>query len=328
MKQVLIRANTDYLFPLPQTYNILIKEINNKLKFPIKNINIRHKGQYINKNNFKNINDELNILDINVNLKGGAGFPNANHLIVLSNVQLFLPPAILTLLLWASLYLIRYSLVYTKPGEKHNNNNQYINLLKNIKNIVVIPKPNNYNFLKELFIISLVFYIFSVIPSLIISISKSHICPAYKINFPLLVVVTVAPLFLLFGVCGYYKQMGSNMEDPSGIYISAGIIFVLCGGYILQNINNSLKEWEPNDLEKDWYKEIGLSIIPISAIFLYIIFRILFIYSGYNFGNTSGLITMGFVFLSISYFVLSDFIRIYINSVSSPDSNCPQISLS
>ena len=322
MKQVLIKANTDYLFPLPQTYNLLVKEIFNKLKVPIKNINIQHKGQCINENNFKNINDKLNILDININLNGGAGFPNSNHLVALSNVQLFLTPAILTLLLWVSLYLTKYSLVYTKENSDKNNNNQ------NIKNLVVIANPNNYNFLKELFIISLVFYIFTVIPSLIISISKSHNCPAYKINLPLLVLVTVAPIFLLFCVCTFYKEMGSNIENPSGIYISAGILFVLCGTYILHHINSSLKEWEPNDLEKDWYQKIGLSIIPISASFVYIIFRILLIYSGYNFGNTFGLITMGLVFLCVSYFVLSDFIRIYVDSVSSPDSNCPQIPLS
>ena len=53
MKQVLLHSNDSYLFPLPQTYLSLVKEISNKTNLFENNINIYHKGKFVTENNFR-----------------------------------------------------------------------------------------------------------------------------------------------------------------------------------------------------------------------------------------------------------------------------------
>ena len=77
MKQVLVHSNKTYLFPLPETYEELVKRIIDKVKSH--NITIYHKNKIVKDINF---NEDLIILDVCFTLQGGLEYPVITNIIL------------------------------------------------------------------------------------------------------------------------------------------------------------------------------------------------------------------------------------------------------
>ena len=311
MKQVLLHSNDSYLFPLPQTYLSLVKEISNKTNLFENNINIYHKGKFVTENNFQNINENLNILDIRPKLKGGGGFPDFTTMVFSTVFQTILTSTIGTIIIIIIILTATYSL--EKPELRT------AGILETIGTIQFVPTTKTFDWKREVLFLGIFYYIFAVVPAFSILALKSKKCPTFKPPWNKLGLFAAIPFPVLLVVC--WAQMSTKpgtSSDPSILYIILGIVLCLCGYNIMNVSNETLKEWEHEDANTDLYN------IPIYAIFWYCALRFLLIWGNNTYGFAKGTFMMIATVLFVTISVTPDYIDAYLRYISSPFSKCPQ----
>jgi len=308
MKQVLVHSNNTYLFPLPQTYLSLVKEISNKTNLCENNISIYHKGHYITKNNFQDINENLNILDVQPKLNGGGGFPNFTIMFIVAIVQTILTSIV------GSTILISFSTILKsliEPDDKGHLSDAFGTLK-------LVQPFNQINWLREILYASIIFYIFSFAPAIAISVLKNNKCPTYKPPWTQIGIASAAPIPLLLVICGLQTIFGKQSSNPSLIYLITGAVFAISGYFIMSSANNSLQEWEHEESKTDLY------VIPFYATGWYLVLRILLLRGNNEYSIGGGMVMTLITFLFVAISIFPDFIDAYLRYISSPFSQCPQ----
>lgn len=311
MKQVLLHSNKTYLFPLPQTYSSLVKEIGNKTCLKENNMNILHKGRIVTKTNFQNINENLNILDIHPKLNGGGGFPNFTKMVVTTAIQNILTAITGTIVLIMIIMIATYSL---EPPEIRSKGAIYT-----LESLRFFPTFKNVDLKREFLFFGIFYYIFATVPSLSILLLKSQKCPKYKPPFKQMLIYAAIPFPVLLILCFFQKSTKPGMTtDPSILYMIAGAVFTFCGYQIMNLANNSLKEWEHEDSQTDLYK------IPNYAAVWYCLLRFLLIWGNNTYNFFKGMVMIGVTFIAVNIGIAPDYIDAYLRYISSPFSRCPQ----
>jgi len=308
MKQVLVHSNDSHLFPLPQTYLSLVKEISNKTNLCENNISIYHKGHYITKNNFQDINENLNILDVLPKLNGGGGFPNFTAMIIIAVAQTIFTSLYGSFILILSAVVTKYCI---EPASTRD-------LLDTFGTIQLVQPFENVNWLREILYAGIVFYIFSFAPAITILALKNNKCPTYKPPWTQIGIASVAPFPLLLLICGIQKLSSGPSLNPSLIYLIVGVTFAISGYFIMASANNSLQNWEHEDSKTDLY------VIPFYATGWYLALRILLLRGNSEYSIGGGMVMTFITFLFVAISTVPDFVDAYLRYISSPYSQCPQ----
>ncbi len=192
MKQVLLQAKDTYLFELPQTYISLIKETCHKLKISEHDFVLYHKGMVVNNKTFRNINDDLNILDVSIKLNGGGDFPNITKLVGIGAVSSgFIVIILLSLL---SFILVVTTYIVESPKERKKG------LLETFDSINYVPlwkSLTTNDISREILFLGIVVYIFSTIPVFSILLLRSRECPTFKPPWVKLLLISIVYGFYL-----------------------------------------------------------------------------------------------------------------------------------
>ena len=310
MKQVLINADKSYLFPLPDNYDELIKNIKNIIN--TNDITVYNKSKILTKNNFDNLNDNLNILDISLKLNGGSGYPVITNIIFNMILSGFLTILFATFMFIMTCYCISKTHLSKESGNKLNN-------FEFIMNLNIFPNGKGNSNLKIEYVYPfMVFYVFSIIPSIILLYTKKSKCPSYKPPYIPIYLCLFIPIFIISIISFISDKI--NSKDYFSLYIILIVIFFTSGLINIIYSNKSLMTWEhidisQNEISDDFY------IIPTVAVFIYCILRKLLIIGNNDFGKMT--IPMLFMLFTFSYVGISSF---YLDSllkyVSSPYSIC------
>lgn len=302
MKQVLINSKDNYIFELPKTYDLFIKEVCNKLKVKKENINLYYNLTSINKNNFKEINKELNIIDFSFKLKGGSGFPSIMKLLAVIVTLTLLLTFILFFTVISILSVINYTV-----GKK--------TFLQIFEEINYVPSWNSFsinNHPIEFLFISIIIYIFSTIPLGTILYIKERECPTFNINWIYLAIIFLLPFILSLVLCILVKKEKGYNPYLSSIYWISGLLFILSGVVITKILKNKIEKWENNE-DKD---TVNLHSIPFVATLSYILLRITSIWGNKNSGFIKELFILFSTFLGTTIASLSSYTNIYMKYTS------------
>lgn len=260
MKQVLINSTKQYVFPLPLTYMSLIKTITNKENLKLNSINIYHKGKLLTEKNYKNINENLNILDVLPNIKGGS-YPNLNYTLGYTSLNIIITTICGTILL------------PTIAGFTNNSISKK-SLSETIEAITFLPS-DKINPWFELFYLSIYYYIFSVLPVSLILGLKNKLCPYYKppslsLLFYALIPYPIVLLtwFVLPGIINSENINNQTTLTYSLILTLIAILFSVSGTAFTYSANKSLGDQQNENMNTD------LFYIPFIAIGFYLLLRI------------------------------------------------------
>ena len=287
MKQVLVHSNKTYLFPLPETYEDLVKHITDKVKSH--NIIIYHKNKIVKDIDF---NEDLIILDVCFTLKGGLEYPVITTIILNMLIVGIISSSIGTFLIILVTYIT-------------SSINGKISMIELIENNFFKK-----NFNTEVVYASIIYYIFSVIPSLSILYTKNAKCPSFTLSLASYL-YCLLPFFSIVAIIIYDKAVGIKKADSPILYCILLSSFILIGQLI---IYQTIKLLSDNSTDvAEIYK------IPFVGLFAYIILRALLV--GNNFGMMS--IPMIFILIVFSYIgMVSYYNDAYIKYISSPYSKC------
>jgi hypothetical protein len=313
MKQVLLQANDTYLFPLPQTYISLVKETCNKLKISEHHFILYHEGTVVNKDNFKNINDDLNILDVSIKLNGGGDFPNVTKLVGIGAFSSGLIVVVLLSLL--SLILVVTTYIVESPKEREKG------ILETFDSINYVPiwktlTANDVS--REILFLGIVVYIFSTIPVFSILLLRSRQCPTFKPPWSKLLLISIAPYVLWIILCISIKSDTGKDADNTPLYLFTGGVFIAVGAIITTISNNSLKEWSHEDTSIDLYA------IPVSATIGYSLMRFFSLFGNTKSSFISGLMYIGLTFIATTAAAAPFYIDAYMKYTSSLVQGCAQ----
>lgn len=307
---VILRDNNKtHVFDLPKTYNGLLQKVNRI--FNNSDFDLFYKNKIISSNNFENINESNNIININFRLKGGRGFPNFINMIINSIVNIIVSLILGIFTLFFSFLMITYSLEQPENRKK--------GVIKTFETLKFFP-PNwkDTNFFLEFLFFGITFYVFSL-QTLSILYQKSQKCPTFEVNWQYLGILTGIPFPILLILCFFQKSTkNGQIIDPTIIYILTGITFFLCGYLITSQANKTLKEWEHENSVTDLFK------MSFYAIGWYILLRTALIIGNNNFGILFGSLMMIILYLFVSIGILPEYIDAYLKYISSPFSKCPQ----
>lgn len=301
MKQVLLRANNTYLFELPKTYELFINTISDKLKSDSTYFTVYQKSKKIHKNNFTSLNEDLNILDISMRLQGGGDFPSVSKLLFSVIGLNFLVIVIKLILLYFILHFVNYT------ANPIDFSNLQVQTLKN-------SSMNDILF-KEILMIGIIIFVFSITHVLSIVYLKSTQCPTFKPSFNMYKFLFIISISLIVSIIIYNKKYPP--DDNNIIYLLIGIVFIGCGLFITYRLNNELKKFENNENndtdENDLYKiviwgAIGYSIIRIISLIQ----------------NKDNKIIILFAFISAVISATPSFIDSYMKYTSGLSTSCPQ----
>jgi hypothetical protein len=312
MKQVLINSNKSYLFPLPKSYEELLTNIINKIN--TNNITIYHKSKVLTKNNFNNLNENLNILDISSKLNGGADYPVITNIMFNMILSGFLTTILGTFIFVITIYTITKAVLPEEVRKK-------INVFDFIGQLNIFPKSKeDRDFKLEILYTSIIYYIFSVIPAIILLYTKKSKCPSYDPPYKTIYIYSLIPIVCIFLLIVSNYSPG-NKGDPTILYFVLASIFTYCGYMIMRSSNNSLMEWEHIDTSQNGITQTDFYKIPFFAVIIYIILRTLLIIGNNDFGKMT--IPMLFVLMTFSYIGISSFyLDAFLKYVSSPYSIC------
>jgi uncharacterized membrane protein YidH (DUF202 family) len=311
MKQVLINSTKQYMFPLPFTYISLIDNIKKRENIQLNSINIYHKGKLLTEENYKNINENLNFLEILPNLKGGS-YPNINNTLGYTALNIVITTICGTILL---LSIAGFT----------NNSISKKSLLETIKEITFVSS-NKINPWFELFYLSIYYYIFSVLPVSLILALKNKICPYYKtpslslflyalIPFP----VVLLTWFLLPAIIKSENINNQNTLTYSLILTIIAIIFGVSGTAFTYSANKSLNDQQNEKMNND------LFYIPFIAVVFYLFLRCPLLIKTGNISFISDIFFILVTFFLVSIGISPNFVNALNTNISGPfASHCKQ----
>ena len=293
MKQVLLQANNNYLFKLPDTYTALVKETCNRVNIPEHQLLLYYNGSIVNKNNFIYINKDLNILDVSVKLKGGVNFPSVMKLLgVLISLSI-----VLVIALFFLVSFILSVTTYIANGSKGNTIIEKIfEIFSSIKYIPKWSTLSSNDLSSEFLFFSLVIYIFSSIPIFTILSLKQKQCPSFKPPWKTLLLTFFSPFPLWIIFCLFVKSDTGNNPYISALYWVTGALFFASGIIITMMSANELQKWDKEN------NIVNLNYIPFSAGLAYFILRVSSIWRNNtnNFGWELAYIIITFMFTSLA----------------------------
>jgi uncharacterized membrane protein YidH (DUF202 family) len=315
MKQVLISSIKQYVFPLPLTYMSLIHNIKKRENIQLNSINIYSKGKLLTEKNYKNLNKDLNedliLLDILPNIKGGS-YPNINNTLGYTILNIVITTLCGTILL------------PTISGFTNNSISKK-SLLETIKEITFLPS-HKINPWFEIFYLSIYYYIFSVLPVSLILALKNRICPYYKTPSLSLFLYSLIPFpivlltwFLLPGIIKSENVNNQNTLIYSLILMVIAIILCISGTAFTYYANKSLNDQQNKKMNND------LFYIPFIAVVFYLFLRFPLLI---KIGNSSFITDIFFIlvtFLFVSIGISPNFVNALNTNISGPfASHCKQ----
>jgi hypothetical protein len=289
----------------------LIKNITNKENLKLNSINIYHKGKLLTEKNYKNINENLNILDVLPNIKGGS-YPNLNYTLGYTSLNIIITTICGTILLPTIAGFTNNSI--SKKG-----------LSETIEAITFLPS-DKINPWFELFYLSIYYYIFSVLPVSLILGLKNKLCPYYKppslsLLFYALIPYPIVLLtwFVLPGIINSENINNQNTLTYSLILTLIAILFSVSGTAFTYSANKSLGDQKNENINTD------LFYIPFIAIGFYLLLRItLLLRKGKHlFPSEIFFISVTFFFIAIG--ISPKFVNALNTNISGPfASHCKQ----